>query len=195
MSFFTILAPSRVKLLPPYLDFMPVYFQACKDASPTGSGVDLFGLALTLSPISIVGGISITVYKCYRPQLWLGWVCTVISMGLLLLLRSDSSRALSIGLSVLAGAGMGTAYTGTFFPVLAPLSVDSNAHAISLGVFLRAFAQVNIVSLFEALRVLIFSRYGASLSVVLFCRTSYNRTCLWSSWIYSRTPMILHTAR
>jgi hypothetical protein len=122
---------------------MPIYFQACLGASPRGSGVDLFGLALTLSPLSIVGGISITVFKCYRPQLWFGWATTVLCTGLLLLLKSDSPRALSIGLGVLAGAGMGTAYTGTFFPILAPLSVESNAHAIALGVFLRAFAQVS----------------------------------------------------
>ncbi|KAF8160345.1 iron permease [Mycena galopus ATCC 62051] len=123
-------------------DYMPIYFQACKGASPRGSGVDLFGLALTLSPLSIVGGISITVFKCYRPQLWFGWITTVLCTGLLLLLHSDSPRGLSIGLGVLAGAGMGTAYTGSFFPVLAPLGVESNAHAIALGVFLRAFAQV-----------------------------------------------------
>ncbi|KAJ6510863.1 Mfs1.2 [Mycena sanguinolenta] len=129
-------------ILVAYIYYMPIYFQACKGASPRGSGVDLFGLALTLSPLSIVGGISITVFKCYRPQLWFGWMLTVLCTGLLLLLHSDSPRGLSIGLGVLAGAGMGTAYTGSFFPVLAPLAVESNAHAIALGVFLRAFAQV-----------------------------------------------------
>ncbi|KZT12007.1 iron permease [Laetiporus sulphureus 93-53] len=129
-------------ILVAFIYYMPVYFQACKDASPTGSGVDLFGLALTLSPISIVGGISITVLKRYRPQLWLGWCLTVLSMGLLSTLRSDSPRATSIGFGVISGAGIGTAYTGTFFPVLAPLPVSENAHAIALGAFLRAFAQV-----------------------------------------------------
>lgn len=124
------------------LDYMPVYFQACKGASPTGSGVDLFGLAMTLSPISIIGGISVTIFNCYRPQLWFGWSLTVLSMGVISTLDSASSRAMSIGFEVLAGVGMGIAYTGTFFPVLAPLSVESNAHAIALGVFLRSFAQV-----------------------------------------------------
>lgn len=121
---------------------MPVYFQACKGASPTGSGVDLLGLAMTLSPISIISGISITVFNCYRPQLWIGWSLTVLSMGVMSTLDSRSLRANSIGFEVLAGAGMGIAYTPTFFPVLAPLSIELNAHAIGLGVFLRAFAQV-----------------------------------------------------
>lgn len=126
---------------------MPVYFQACKDASPTGSGVDLFGLAMTLSPISIIGGISITMFKRYRPQLWFGWGLTVVSMGLLNILDASSPRSLSIGLCVLSGAAMGTAYTGTFFPVLAPLKVDHNAYAISFGIFLRVFAQVLFLSI------------------------------------------------
>jgi hypothetical protein len=132
---------------------MPVYFQACKDASPTGSGVNLFGLALTLSPISIAGGISITVWKRYRPQLWFGWALTVVAMGLLSVLHSDTPRATSIGLGVLTGAGIGIAYTGTFFPVLAPLPVAANAHAIALGVFLRAFAQVRSNTPFSCPRV------------------------------------------
>ncbi|PPQ80060.1 hypothetical protein CVT25_001489 [Psilocybe cyanescens] len=125
-----------------FIYYMPVYFQACKGASPTGSGVDLFGLAMTLSPISIIGGVSITVFNCYRPQLWFGWSLTVLAMGVISTLDSTSPRAMSIGFEVLAGAGMGIAYTGTFFPVLAPLSVESNAHAIGLGIFLRSFAQV-----------------------------------------------------
>ncbi|KAJ7633036.1 iron permease [Roridomyces roridus] len=125
-----------------YIYYMPIYFQACKAASPRGSGVDLFGLAMTLPPFSILGGASIKIFTCYRPQLWIGWLLTILSTGILLLLKSDSPPGMSIGFGVLAGAGMGVTYTATFFPVLAPLSVESNAHAISLAVFMRSFAQV-----------------------------------------------------
>lgn len=121
---------------------MPVYLQACKDDSPTRSGVDILGIALTLSPLSIIAGISITAFKCYRPQLWVGWSLTLLAMGLLYTLRSQTSKATAIGFQVLTGAGIGIAYTGTFFPVLAPLPLESNAHAIAFGAFLRAFAQV-----------------------------------------------------
>lgn len=122
---------------------MPVYFQACKGATPVESGLDLFGLALSLAPISIIGGVAVTVTKRYRPVLWIGWALTVISIGLVYMLKASTSLATSIGLGILSGASIGTAYTGTFFPVLAPLPVESNALAISFGAFLRAFSQVS----------------------------------------------------
>lgn len=173
---------------------MPVYFQACKGASPTGSGVDLFGLAMTLSPISIIGGVSITVFNCYRPQLWFGWSLTVLAMGVISTLDSTSPRAMSIGFEVLAGAGMGIAYTGTFFPVLAPLSVESNAHAIGLGIFLRSFAQVSFLHFKQRYQPdLTHGRSGVLQSVVPFFKTNYRQICLWSFSSLFRTATLLHT--
>jgi len=122
--------------------YLPVYYQACKDASPIGSGVDIFGIAFSTAPFSILAGISISVTKRYRPQIWFGWAMTILSVGLLSTLTEDSSRGKSIGFQAIAGTGIGIMFSASYFPVLAPLPVTANAHALSYFVFLRNFSQV-----------------------------------------------------
>lgn len=123
-------------------DYLPVYYQACKDASPIGSGVDLFGLAFTLLPVGAVSGLSVTKSGRYRPQLWFAWICLVVGAGLLSTLHFDSSRGASIGYQIILGFGIGTLMTSTFFPVLAPLPVTLNAPALAFFMFVRFFSQV-----------------------------------------------------
>lgn len=106
------------------------------------SGLDMFGLALSLAPISVIVGFSVAKFRCYRPQLWVGWSIMAISMGLLSTVDETSHLWLSIGYCILIGAGIGTAYTATMFPVLAPLPVSVNANAVALAMFLRLFGQV-----------------------------------------------------
>lgn len=122
--------------------YMPVFFQACKGASPIGSGVDMFGFAFSLAPMAMVGGITIAKSKQYRPQIWLSWSLVMIGMGLLSTLSAESSRARAIGFQTVAGTGLGILNAATFFPVLAPLPVSSNAPALALFTFFRNFAQI-----------------------------------------------------
>jgi hypothetical protein len=119
-----------------------VYYQACKGASPIGSGVDLFGLTFTTAPISVFIGASVQVTKRYRPQIWVGWCLIIIGMGLMSTITVTTSRAMSIGFQVITGTGIGAIYTSVYFPVLAPLPVTANAYALSFFVFLRTLAQV-----------------------------------------------------
>ena len=123
-------------------DYIPVYFQACKIASPIASGVDTFGLAFSLAPSGIVAGLSVAASHRYRPQLWLAWALVMLGAGLLSTLHADSARARAIGFQVVAGAGLGILSTTTYFPVLAPLPVGANAKALAFFTFCRNFAQV-----------------------------------------------------
>ncbi|KAF4564077.1 hypothetical protein EYR36_003328 [Pleurotus pulmonarius] len=122
--------------------FMPVYFQACKGASPLASGVDTFGIAFSLAPAGIIGGISVAATKQYRPQLWFSWALAMAGCGLLSTLHADSARAHAIGFQIVVGIGLGVISSTTYFPVLAPLHVSSNAAALATFTFLRNFAQV-----------------------------------------------------
>lgn len=122
--------------------YLPVYYQACKNASPIASGVDLFGTAFTIAPMSVVSGVIITVTKKYRPPIWFGWGLVLIGHGLLSTLHADTSRAKSIGYQIILGSGIGLVYSSIYFPVLAPLPVSSNAPALALYMFLRTFSQV-----------------------------------------------------
>ncbi|KAJ7593170.1 Mfs1.2 [Mycena floridula] len=125
-----------------FVYYLPVYFQACKLASPTASGLDLMGLTLSLAPISILVGFTIAKYQCYRPQLWIGWSLMMVSMGLLSTLTASTPLWRAIGYSILTGSAMGTTLTATLYPILAPLPVSANAPAIAVSIFLRVFGQL-----------------------------------------------------
>ena len=124
------------------LDYMPVYFQACKLASPVASGVDTFGLAFTLAPTGIIAGLSVAITQRFRPQLWGAWVFVVLGMGLLSTLHADTNRGRSIGYQIVTSVGLGAMSSTTFFPVLAPLPVSANAHALAFFTFVRFIGQV-----------------------------------------------------
>ncbi|KAF7356272.1 Efflux pump FUS6 [Mycena venus] len=128
------------------LYYMPVYFQACMDASPIASGVDIFGLAFSVAPSALLVGLSIAKTRQYRPQIWLSWSLVVIGTGLFTTLDVDSSRAKAIGLQIIPGVGLGMMTAAVFFPILAPLPVESNAHAIALYTFFRNFSNILAVT-------------------------------------------------
>ena len=128
---------------------MPVYYQACKGASPTGSGVDFLSLTLTLGPVLILTGASVQITKKYRAQLWIGWSFLVLATGVLTLLKADSPLSHGVGFPVLVGIGSGIIYSATYFPVLAPLPISENAHAMAFFSFCRSFAAVNKLSFYN----------------------------------------------
>ena len=138
-TFSVYLGPSRLLWC---ADYLPVYFQAVKDASPIGSGVDLFGVSQTTMPFGVISGISIAKSGRYRPQLWFAWVMCVVGSALLSSLNVDSSRSQYIGYQIFMGIGMGILMTSTVFPVLSPIPVKLNANALGFYMFFRYLSQV-----------------------------------------------------
>lgn len=127
-----------------FTDFLPIYYQGCKNSSPTRSGVDSFGLGFPLGPVLLTTGASIASTKVYRVQLWLAWSMTAASMALLSTIRADSPLSHAVGYPILLGFGSGIFYAATYFPVLAPLPVSENAHALAFFSFCRSFAGVSL---------------------------------------------------
>ena len=121
---------------------MPIYYQACKGASPTSSGVDLLGLTLVGGPVLIIAGVSVKRIGTYRLQLCIGWVFVILGMGILSLLKTNSPLSQGVGFPVIIAIGTGIIYSMTYFPVLAPLPVSENAHALAFFSFCRSFAAV-----------------------------------------------------
>ncbi|KAI9001454.1 iron permease [Trametes punicea] len=121
--------------------YMPVYFQACQDASPIRSSVHLFATALVGSPFSLIGGVAVKAMNKYRPANYLGWIIVIIAAGLFTLLKADSPAAMWAGFQVLSAAGGGFIWACTIFPILAPLPVTRAAAAIAFYNFCRTFAQ------------------------------------------------------
>ncbi|EPQ58605.1 Mfs1.1 [Gloeophyllum trabeum ATCC 11539] len=135
----TFLMPVMMMYLVYYL---PTYYQACKSASPIASGVDTFTIAFILAPSGIIAGASVAASKKYCPQHYTGWVLAIIGAGLLSTVQADSPRSHALGFQAIASMGLGMLTAITYFPVLAPLPVSANAHALAFFTFLRNFAQV-----------------------------------------------------
>ncbi|KIJ29343.1 hypothetical protein M422DRAFT_269299 [Sphaerobolus stellatus SS14] len=121
--------------------FYPVFFQACKGVSAAESGV--IGLSLAVSTVfAVCVGLSVKITKRYRPQIWVGWSLLVAGLGLLSTLKAHDSIGKGAGYLIFASVGLGCVYAGGMFPILAPLPVTSNAHALAFMTFLRSFAGV-----------------------------------------------------
>ncbi len=113
-----------------------------KNASAIGSGVDIFPITFTIPFSALATGISVKAVKKYRPQNYIGWAIILIGFGVVSRLDEHSSRAQYICSQLPLGIGLGMVWVGTQFPILAPLPVSNNAHALAFFTFTRRFAQV-----------------------------------------------------
>jgi hypothetical protein len=131
----------------PLVDWYVVFFEACKDKSPTEAGVDMFGLSLSYSLVSLATGLVLKKTGKYVLPTFIGWVLTVVGAGLLTTLHANSSVSKSIVFQVTIGGGIGVAYVVLVFPILAPIPVTQTAPAMALYVFSRNFGYVNCSAL------------------------------------------------
>ncbi|KAI0327038.1 iron permease [Cubamyces sp. BRFM 1775] len=121
--------------------YLPVYFQACMDATPINSSVKLLATTLVCAPVSLVCGGTVKKMQKYRPANYAGWTLMLIGFGLFTLLKADSSTGMWAGFQVITAAGIGIIWSATVFPILAPIPVNRFAAALAFYTFLRQFAQ------------------------------------------------------
>jgi hypothetical protein len=128
---------------PQLADWYAVFFEACKEKSPTEAGIDLFGLSYSISLIAIVAGVAVKKTGKYMIPTYVGWVLMVVGAGILTTLRADSSMAKAIGFQIVIGGGVGIIYVVSLFPILASVPVTQTAPAMALFVFSRNFGYVS----------------------------------------------------
>jgi len=102
----------------------------------------MLGGALTIGPFVVLGGLSVTKFKVYRPQLWFAWVVMTTGLGALSSVGASSPLSHAIGLSAFPAIGGGIIFATTYFPVLSPLPVSMNAQALSMFAFTRSMGQI-----------------------------------------------------
>lgn len=90
----------------------------------------------------LLTGASIAITRTYRVQLWLAWCFMIAAMGGMSTMNVDTPFAHAIGIPILIGVGSGIFYSAAYYPVLAPLPVSENAHALAFFTFCRTFAGV-----------------------------------------------------
>jgi hypothetical protein len=138
------LSAADLDVSPPNLaDWYPVFFEACKETSPTDAGVDLLGLSYSIGLIAIVAGIVVKISGNYVIPTYVGWVLAVVGAGLLTTLDADSSMAKAIGFQIIIGSGVGIIYVITMYPILASIPVTQSAPAMALHVFSRNLGSVS----------------------------------------------------
>ncbi|KAF9779410.1 COP9 signalosome complex subunit 1 [Fusarium sp. DS 682] len=122
--------------------FLPVYFQAVKEASPTRSAVMLFPIACTSAPAGVAAGITITKTGKYRIWHFSGFILMAIACGLFTLLNEHSSTGRWVGFQILFGVGTGVVFTSTLPPILTSLPDSDVATATGAWTFIRNFGSI-----------------------------------------------------
>jgi len=87
--------------------FYPLYFQAVLGANPILSGVYLFPFVLSLSFVSIMGGVFIKKTGQYLPPIYLGVLFMTIGFGLFIDLPNGREWGRIFPFQIIAGIGIG----------------------------------------------------------------------------------------
>ncbi|EUC32412.1 hypothetical protein COCCADRAFT_98788 [Bipolaris zeicola 26-R-13] len=128
-------------LLSMVMFYLPLYFEAAKDMSPVMAGVGMFPWSFTLAPTAMIVGIAISKTGAYRWANWLGWCVVVVSMSLLVLLKSDTPTAVWASISLVGGIGLGVLYPAMILGVQASTTAENQASATNMFTFSRALGQ------------------------------------------------------
>ncbi|OAA50707.1 Major facilitator superfamily domain, general substrate transporter [Cordyceps fumosorosea ARSEF 2679] len=117
--------------------YLPIYFQAVKNASPMMSGVDLLPSILSQLISTVGSGIAITRVGYYLPFAVASAVITSIGHGTLTLLGPHSSIGSWIGYQVIVGFGRGL---GMQMPFIA-IQNSVSRRLISVSISILTFTQ------------------------------------------------------
>lgn len=123
------------------LYYSPLYFEAVQEYSTVISGVALFPATFTVAPMGIVAGILITKTGTYRWLIWIGWTISTLGLGLLVLLKVDTTIPQWIFIYLVSGIGLGILFPSLQFQLQAATSAKDMAFAVALFSFFRTFGQ------------------------------------------------------
>ncbi|KAF8854183.1 MFS general substrate transporter [Acephala macrosclerotiorum] len=157
--------------------FLPLWFQAIKNTTATGPGVDYLPTAISVTFTSISAGFVTTAIGYYVPLMLGSSVSMSIGAGLMTTFTTSTSTDLWIGTQILfgAGAGMGIqqpmmAVQAVLSPIDIPIGITAIIFAQALGgaVFLSIGQSIfqnklvqNLVELVPALDLEVVTENGA----------------------------------
>ncbi|KAI0424152.1 efflux pump [Xylaria sp. FL1042] len=117
--------------------YLPIYFQAVKDATPVQSGVYLLPSVLSQLLSSALSGILIKKIGYCLPAVILSGIMVAIGGGLLSLLNPTTPTAKWVGYQILLGFGRGL---GIQMPIITVQAV-LEPHLVPIGMSLIVFSQ------------------------------------------------------
>ncbi|KAL8689422.1 MAG: hypothetical protein Q9224_004643 [Gallowayella concinna] len=121
--------------------YMPLFFEGAKDLSPILAGVLVLPMSLTVVPCGMAVGVVAAKTGHYRWAIWIGWVSTTLSSGLLYLFKPTTGYPALIFLMIFAGVGLGLIYSAVTLAVQASVRPKNIAIAAAMTSFFRCFGQ------------------------------------------------------
>lgn len=121
--------------------YIPLYYEGVLSYSPVIAGVAVFPESLTVAPISVITGIMIAKLGRFRWALWSGWTFSVLGLGLLYLLDTDTSVPKWIFINIASGIGMGILFPSVALAVQAAVDPQYLSMAVTMAPFFRVLGQ------------------------------------------------------
>ncbi|KAJ5238343.1 hypothetical protein N7468_002962 [Penicillium chermesinum] len=123
------------------LYYMPLYFEAVKEYNPVITGVALFPATFTVAPSAMIVGAAISRTGRYRWAIWSGWVVSTIGLGLVCLIKVNTSIHGWILLNIVPGLGLGILFPSLGYAVQAAAVPKNVPIAVAMFSFFRALGQ------------------------------------------------------
>lgn len=123
------------------LYYLPIYYEAVKNYSPIITGIAVFPETFTVAPASVVVGIITSITGKYKWALWVGWILTVLGMGLLYLQDVHTTTVSWVFLNLIPGLGTGILFAGMGIAIPSSAAAKDSAYAVAFFSFFRAFGQ------------------------------------------------------
>lgn len=127
--------------------FLPIWFQAVKNASPVSSGIMNLPMLISVVVTSVMSGIIITHVGYYTPFMILGTVLLAIGYGLMSMFHTDTSKAVWIGYQIIAGAGAGAGMQQSMIAVQVVLDLADIPTGTAIIVFAQTLGGALFVSI------------------------------------------------
>jgi MFS family permease len=122
--------------------YLPVYFQAVLEATPTQSGVDALPSVFIAMPFAMAAGVGLSALNRFKPFMFFGFALLASGYGMLSLLDQTSSTAYWAASQGMAAAGTGTLMTVTLPAIQAPLAETDQTIATGAWGFVRSFGGI-----------------------------------------------------
>ncbi|EJD51072.1 MFS general substrate transporter [Auricularia subglabra TFB-10046 SS5] len=117
--------------------YLPLFFQAGKNHSPTKSGIDMMPITLALVFTSAISGTLVSKFGRYWHFLVFGPFVGAVGYGLVFTMDEHASWGKIIGIQILMGIGIGCTLQTTMLAVQA----DNEKHMIPQATSILTYAQ------------------------------------------------------
>ncbi|CAH0052769.1 unnamed protein product [Clonostachys solani] len=123
------------------LYYMSIYYLGVKDYDAFTTGLWGLPATLTVAPMSIVVGIVVGKTGHYKSFLWAGWLLTILTFGLLHLLKANSSYVFLVLTTLVVGIGFGSLVPGMAVGIQGNVDREDAGHAICMTFLMRPAGQ------------------------------------------------------